>query len=147
MKKVLACHVARHVLVWNSFRYIESFQPHISSVISVWNSRTMNVLFSSRLCELRRCLIRMNPLATVLGDNLDTLLESGGDLLNASEEQKQITKKQYLIWCRKNHPDKNENVDEDALYVYKHFGPAFLRYSEAENDFSYNPGNCRGWLF
>ena len=95
----------------------------------------MDAVFSCKIGELRRCVNRINPLATVLGNYLDTLFESG-DLVNATADQKQLTKKKYLDWCKKNHPDKkvDEDVDDDALHIYKNFGSAFLRYAEKENE-------------
>ena len=65
----------------------------------------MDLLFASRVSELQRCLIRINPLATVLGEYLDTLLLSG-DLLDVGADQKQATKKKYLDWCKKIDTDK-----------------------------------------
>ena len=95
----------------------------------------MDAVYSCKIGELRRCVNQINPLATVLGNYLDTLFESG-DLVNATADQKQLTKKKYLDWCKKNHPDKkvDEDVDNDALHIYKNFGSAFLRYAEKENE-------------
>ena len=62
------------------------------------------------------------------------MLESG-DLLNASADQN-AAKKEYLDWCKTNHPNKkaDEDVDDDALQIFKNFGSAFFRYSKTEND-------------
>ena len=80
----------------------------------------MDAVYSSKIGELQRCVKRINPIYTVLGVYLDTLLD--GDLVNASAATKQQAKKKYLEWCKKNHLDKNvdedKNVDdaEDAVF-------------------------------
>ena len=49
------------------------------------------------------------------------------DLLDLSEETKGLIKNIYHEWCLANHPDKTDTVNEDALYVIKEYGEAFLR--------------------
>ena len=94
----------------------------------------MDALFDLKVAELQLYIEKINPLATILDEaTLDSYLLTT-DLLNATDAVKKDIKKKYYDYCRKIHPDKTGENNEDTLYVYKHFGEAILRHSEAEYD-------------
>ena len=94
----------------------------------------MDDVYLSKLEKISRSIKRVNPLGSILERDVLNELLLVDDLLDIKTEQKKSLKRKYLAWCLKNHPDKAEYVDEDSIYIYKGYGDAFLRYSDADYD-------------
>ena len=77
----------------------------------------MEVVYNEYKVELASILRKINPLDVVT--DVERLVGNCNDLMSIDEENKLEIKKDYRNWCKKNHPDKDENVKEDSIYLFK----------------------------
>ena len=91
----------------------------------------MDVDYVNKVECVKKCLEKTNPPGFLLEEEeLNEWMLLCDDPLNLKEEQKRFIKKKFLDWCKKYHPDKTDNVEEDIFYIYKEFGDTFLRFTE-----------------
>ena len=77
----------------------------------------MDEVYVDKVKCVENYLKRINPLAFVLEKDVLNELMMSSELLDINGEQKKSIKKKYLEWCRKVHPDKTNDVDEDSMYI------------------------------
>ena len=87
----------------------------------------MDEIYDTKSTESNDILEKINPLYTVLGNELITTLIHERDILLLNVEDKKKIKKAFKEWCHRNHPDKLCDSNVDNSFIIREYGEVFLR--------------------